>query len=115
MSIRFSCDCGQEIEVDDELAGKPGSCPACEAVLEVPALIEVAPILQACVHCDQQIQGTAQRCRFCGADQHSEGPPRAEPPAMPLPEDLTRQPEAEQKAMISLVLGVLSCAVPCGA
>ena len=38
MPIKFKCSkCGHEMTVKDELAGKQGKCPACKAVLTVPA------------------------------------------------------------------------------
>lgn len=36
--IKFACpQCGQKMNVSDDLAGKKGKCPKCSAVLEVPA------------------------------------------------------------------------------
>lgn len=37
MPIKFTCSCGEKIEVDDELAGRQARCPYCEAVVDVPA------------------------------------------------------------------------------
>ena len=37
MSITFACDCGKQLKVGDEYAGKRAKCPACGSVLAVPA------------------------------------------------------------------------------
>lgn len=36
MSIQFPCDCGQQLKVGDEYAGKKARCAACGAVTVVP-------------------------------------------------------------------------------
>ena len=36
MPITFACDCGKQLKVGDEFAGKRAKCPACAAVLAVP-------------------------------------------------------------------------------
>lgn len=37
MPITFSCACGQQLEMADEYAGRQARCPACQAVVTVPA------------------------------------------------------------------------------
>ncbi len=37
MPIHVECDCGKSLNVPDKLAGKKGKCPACGAVLNIPA------------------------------------------------------------------------------
>jgi hypothetical protein len=34
--IRFACNCGKVIEVDDAMGGKWGACPSCKARVQVP-------------------------------------------------------------------------------
>jgi hypothetical protein len=36
MPIRFACDCGRSLEIDDKYAGKRARCPACKAAVAVP-------------------------------------------------------------------------------
>jgi hypothetical protein len=43
MAITVACDCGKEFKVKDELAGKKVKCPACQAVLTVPAAEDAEP------------------------------------------------------------------------
>lgn len=38
MGIRFLCDaCGKKLNIKEELAGKKGRCPKCNAVIKIPA------------------------------------------------------------------------------
>lgn len=37
MPITFECPCGTQLRVADEFAGQQAKCPACEAVVPVPA------------------------------------------------------------------------------
>lgn len=37
MPITFPCDCGKQLKVGDEYAGKRAKCPACGGVLTGPA------------------------------------------------------------------------------
>ncbi len=87
MAIRVMCECGREINVKDELAGKKGKCPSCGAVIRVPTLEEVATRQAAdekpaeapptpgaepegetksCVHCGKSIPAEAVFCIHCG-------------------------------------------------
>jgi hypothetical protein len=48
MPLTFACPCGQQLEVDDQYAGMPVSCPTCNGVTNAPArrravAIAVAP------------------------------------------------------------------------
>jgi hypothetical protein len=36
MPISVTCDCGKILKVKEELAGRKGRCPACQAVLTIP-------------------------------------------------------------------------------
>lgn len=36
MSIVFRCDCGRQLQVKDEFAGKKGKCPSCGAEVDIP-------------------------------------------------------------------------------
>src|SRR5437588_9164085 len=36
MSIRVTCECGKELRVKDEYAGKRGKCPSCGKILQIP-------------------------------------------------------------------------------
>lgn len=36
--IRFECQCGKQIKVDDKYAGKMGKCPGCQKVIKIPEL-----------------------------------------------------------------------------
>ncbi len=37
MPIRVQCQCGQSLNVPDQMAGKSGKCPKCSAVIKIPA------------------------------------------------------------------------------
>lgn len=43
MPITLSCSCGKALRVPDSAAGKKAKCPACAAVLEVPAPAPAPP------------------------------------------------------------------------
>jgi hypothetical protein len=45
MPITFNCPCGKTLRVPDEHAGRRAKCPACAAVVTVPAP-EVEPVLE---------------------------------------------------------------------
>jgi len=97
MAIRVICDeCGREINVKDEFAGRKGKCPSCGAVIQVPTLEEAAaqqaaaekPVeappseaadeaqptpegepegeTKSCVHCGKSIPADAVFCIHCG-------------------------------------------------
>jgi len=42
MPITFKCDCGKQLTVRDDLAGKRGKCPACGKILVVPGKLTAA-------------------------------------------------------------------------
>jgi Protein of unknown function (DUF1559)/Domain of unknown function (DUF4190) len=42
--IRFSCSCGQELQVPDDSAGKKARCPACQTVCTVPDASETRAV-----------------------------------------------------------------------
>ncbi len=84
MTIRFSCECGQELAVRDENAGKRVRCTACSSIVAAPnttpppprAAIEesaTAPIRFSCEDCGKSIQTKAEhagkktKCPGCGA------------------------------------------------
>jgi len=87
MAIKFVCDCGRELNLKDEFAGKKGKCPGCGAVIHVPtpeeteaqaaalaaaAEAEAAPEIppevatKPCVHCKKLIPAEAIFCVHCG-------------------------------------------------
>jgi hypothetical protein len=91
MAITFSCSCGKEITVKDQFAGKKGKCPACGAIMQVPAvkppepaapepepeivISEPAPDLdepagetKTCLHCQKKIPMDAVFCVHCGTN-----------------------------------------------
>src|SRR4051794_27375237 len=37
MAIQVSCQCGKQLRVKDEYAGRKGKCPACGGVIQIPA------------------------------------------------------------------------------
>jgi hypothetical protein len=37
MPIDVRCECGHELSVADEMAGRKGRCPTCDTVIEIPA------------------------------------------------------------------------------
>jgi hypothetical protein len=48
MPITFPCACGQQLRVDDELAGKRVRCPGCQQILNVPSsTAPAAPTVEA--------------------------------------------------------------------
>jgi hypothetical protein len=46
MPIAIMCECGKSIRVKDEFAGKKVRCPACKAVVRVPAVDDEVPTLE---------------------------------------------------------------------
>jgi len=83
MAIKFNCDCGRELNVKDELAGKKGKCPTCGRIVEVPTpgkayTIEakaediVVPAAKPevetkpCIHCGKPLPVAAVFCTNCG-------------------------------------------------
>ncbi len=82
MPIRVECDCGKSLNVPDKLAGKKGKCPACGAVLNIPAgggggdEFEItAPPAKAsagsgkkCPNCNKQWPVDAVICVACGTN-----------------------------------------------
>jgi len=67
MPIPVRCSCGKTLAVKEEHAGKKVRCPACRAVLEVPA----PPAAQggrACPGCGGELAGGAVVCVNCGYD-----------------------------------------------
>jgi hypothetical protein len=44
LAIRFSCSCGASFTVPDDLAGRAGLCPSCEAPLVAPGSLPEAPV-----------------------------------------------------------------------
>jgi hypothetical protein len=46
MAIPVKCKCGKSFELRNEYAGEEVTCPACQAVLKVPAVEDwLAPLL----------------------------------------------------------------------
>jgi hypothetical protein len=43
MAIPVTCECGREINLPDEYAGKKGKCPECGATIPIPANAKPAP------------------------------------------------------------------------
>lgn len=46
MPITLNCACGKSLRVPDSAAGKKAKCPACAAVLDVPAPPEPEPVFE---------------------------------------------------------------------
>lgn len=46
MPITFSCTCGKTLRVPDASAGKRAKCPACAAVVSIPAAPASDPVLE---------------------------------------------------------------------
>ncbi|MEZ6089754.1 MAG: hypothetical protein R3C05_17345 [Pirellulaceae bacterium] len=42
MAIQFQCQCGKELKLKDEFAGKKIRCPSCQQPLQVPAVDDLA-------------------------------------------------------------------------
>jgi cell division septation protein DedD len=40
MVIRFQCECGRTLRIEDEYAGRKGKCPACEAIVTIPEVTD---------------------------------------------------------------------------
>ncbi len=86
--MRFYCNCGQRIKVDDVHAGKKCRCPKCKAIVPIPNSSEVEFGLdgwlesvesseprdtlgspesaQSCPYCHQDILSTDNKCKHCG-------------------------------------------------
>jgi Protein of unknown function (DUF1559)/Domain of unknown function (DUF4190) len=95
--IRFPCQCGQELQVPDEGAGKKARCPACQAVCDVPAASPGDAAIQP-----------ASAPRAMPDERIEDGPRR-----LPRPDDdYSPAPRATSgKAITSLVLGILAILV----
>lgn len=46
MPITFTCACGKTLRVPDASAGKRAKCPACGAVIDIPAPPEPEPVFE---------------------------------------------------------------------
>jgi hypothetical protein len=82
MAILFSCDCGQQLAVRDENAGRHVRCTACNAVLTAPngqpahetetAPVDSSMVRFTCPGCNKAVQARAEfagkqtRCPGCG-------------------------------------------------
>jgi hypothetical protein len=91
LSIQFSCQCGKQIKVADQFAGRQGKCPACGEVVTIPqpevsddidgdllyeALggnSEPEPVATAmCSACAKPIPITAVLCSHCGYNSQTQ-------------------------------------------
>jgi hypothetical protein len=46
MPITLNCPCGKTLRVPDASAGKRARCPACQAVIDIPAPREPEPVFE---------------------------------------------------------------------
>jgi hypothetical protein len=70
MPITFSCECGKQLKVGDQFAGKRAKRPACNAVVQVPAVEPVEELMP---------------------DPEPPPPPVMKPPAPPPPRHRVRE------------------------
>ena len=67
MPIEFDCpECGEHLSLWDELAGKQGVCPKCNAGITVPGA--EGDVFMACPRCDAEIPAGSKICTSCGVD-----------------------------------------------
>jgi len=126
--------CQRKLRLPDELAGKQVKCPTCGEVFQgdsappplpasavapppvpqpmvidespAPPYPAPAPASQSCPYCREQIEATATRCRFCGAELGNARPDVASPFSPFGPGGFRRDWEPHRGTLV-LVLGIL--------
>jgi hypothetical protein len=89
MAIDVRCSCGFSGSLPDEFRGQQALCPKCGTVLTpgapagsapvaAPSPAPVAPNMQACPYCSEQIPLAAYQCPRC--HENLAAPPKAAPP-----------------------------------
>lgn len=66
MPIPVQCDCGKSLNVPDKLAGKKGKCPACGAVLNIPAKSGGDEMDAEMSAPPPKASGSGKKCPNCG-------------------------------------------------
>ena len=67
MPIRFQCECGKALAVDEKLAGRKGKCPACGRSVNVPEVADPSE----CPSCQSDMPPGSVICVRCGFDTRS--------------------------------------------
>jgi hypothetical protein len=79
MPITVACECGKQLRVKEELAGKKIRCPGCQAIVVVPAadaVVEESPRRPARVEAIEEDEAPAPKARRQAAPVEDEAPPR---------------------------------------
>jgi hypothetical protein len=112
MAVTFTCTCGRQLRVSDAQAGKSARCPACGRVMS-------APDDQTAIWPAEPHESGSGRPRHAEAETETlaleptyltRQPPagRSPAPAPEVPAPAPEPPRTSRKAVIALVLGLLS-------
>ncbi len=110
MAISVQCQCGQQFQAKDQLAGKTVKCPRCQNALQIPtAAVDTATIPVSC-DCGASLQakphmaGKMVKCPQCSQPIHIEVPQTpapAEPKSAAQAHRPTAQPSAGSNVPVS--------------
>jgi predicted RNA-binding Zn-ribbon protein involved in translation (DUF1610 family) len=126
MSIEFVCDnCGQQMQVPNEKAGKSGKCPACGEHITVPSseddfLSEGFSLYdkpagaenggkKPCPMCGEMIAAAARKCRFCGEQL---GASIRDEELDQLVDERIKSKQASSTAIQIFITGLIGCLSP---
>jgi hypothetical protein len=123
MSIPVTCpECQSHFHVGDEFAGRPGRCPDCTAILQVPD--PAAPVEHAEIHEDphpywtprgpEAFEPAPAPVRESRRDERSEPAPRRRPDDRPREKRFDPRERAERWARVHRGLGYVQVAVLLG-
>ena len=82
MPIEFTCECGRDLYLRDELAGKQVRCPDCRRTLTVPYAIRPVVLEEAP---PELLAAPVQAPGYDALGDRSEEPRPTQPPLRPLP------------------------------
>ena len=85
--MNFNCPyCGQNLDADADLAGRPVKCPSCGNEILIPRPTQASGSsdgMKLCPYCSEPIKSAAIKCKHCGS-MLSERPARAFQSSPPL-------------------------------
>src|SRR5437870_8157476 len=97
MPITFTCDCGKQLQAEDQYAGRTTRCPACGRELPIPGR---ADAVRAAEEFPRPASGSA------------EGPRRGWGEPDEAREVAAGPPRSSGKAIASLIVGIFSLCLP---